>query len=860
MFIETFKRSEPAPHLERDLIEVIQVAYNKRIAELAQPELKEFCNLRSKIENLNKRFDSLNTEDLPTNLIIVKADLIRYLNHVNKLCKKFVLLNSYEKRNLFVRFENYFSYFDIFSGNSYKEGMLNESLWALYNLAIVYFRLGVHMKVQIFEMINHKDEAIKEAMKNFQMAVAGFEMLLQNIKYYSPALLETMNDFHSVLINSSISYCKAEIQSMVFHLAESKKMDFELQSSLAKNASDLFSELASYIEIEPYSNTKRLHEEIKIKSKYYSSLYLSLAYDSLAKFSESSFKETGINYGNTITYLKEAITVLEITTPLMKNAIFSRSMNYKQYASIVLIKLKKCIELKVIENQKIYNQPIKEIKYLPQLTTLNKVKSIEFSDDIEEAIPNLFTCLEPIKHIERFEIYKSKFSQNIKHKLDLICSNGEIEKFQNEIIETSVGEFKYLVKNSFSQSQIIEPGSDLFLKIKKLQEKGGSNFIISSIKNMNGNYASIIKTLTYLREKLTQEEKLDSHNRSKFNDNEKAARLKLDYTKIIPSNQANKHLFAAIAKLESVINKGNQVDLEIIKKMEALLVDPQVNLNSSLTSAYNSCISFLTINKIDAINEMIKTVSNVEEKKSEEERIFNEIPEWCILNDTILTFQKLIESITILKDKLLEKVNDLSDIDLSDFSSGCDINEMVERKTIEICNSHMFLAAINQLEEMNMSINKLKEIIMSNSRILQEKISNLKKESSIEGGNLVGMSTKLFEPESIPMFYFFQNLELALDKYFELNANVKHSNSFYDQQNEKAKLLHTQIVKYLIERQIRVDHFVYIFNSNGVKANNYRTSEASNKLVDELKALENLTISSHLNPCTNQITNLKMGK
>lgn len=311
MFLSEFKIAKSFK-LENFLSKIIETNYNKETLKKTEHSIKEMARLRQNIENINANLIKEGSSIEKQNSIFLEAkkNLIDYSNYVNKLIKKLLLLNSYEAKNVLQEFLGLFQYFDILSGSEFSDDIYYELLFSLYNLSVVYFNLGVNLKYQMFGMQKYTEDLIKEALKDFQLAAAGLTLLKSKIRDFKKEKLINfaLNDFNDVVLNFKIALCRAEAQTMIFHLALAKSLDIELQISLAKGCHDCFNALEGYTKVEPLTMQDQKDNSIIIN--YYANIYGAIWYQKYAEKIFTEFHKTGLNYGYGCTFLKGAFSLL----------------------------------------------------------------------------------------------------------------------------------------------------------------------------------------------------------------------------------------------------------------------------------------------------------------------------------------------------------------------------------------------------------------------------------------------------------------------------------------------------------------------------------------------------------------------
>ena len=861
MFLESFKVTETSPDLQAFLIELIENAYNKSIKKESEYQVNELCLLRRKIENINLFFkDLVDDSPITRKLLEVKEDLINYGNYINKLIKKIQLLLNYEKRNLFSNFDNYFTYFDNLTGQTFKEGLFVESLMTLYNLSIVYYRLASNLKNKIFELKGFKDDPIKESMKLFQFAAAGFKLLKENVKYYNSKLFLFPNDYNESILHFKYSLCLTEVQSMVFHLAEAKNLDLGLQASLAKATSDMFINLQDYTKFDPFKKFCNLQLE-KICT-YYSSLYLAITYELISDQCLLKFKETGIDFSHTITYLNAAVASLNNGSHIFSMLHLLPIINYKEFYGYKQYSISQKLKLRQNENETLWHKAVIDIQYLPKIEALKKIKEIDFPDDIENKLPNLFNMLEPVQHTELVNKFKQGFINLLEIKLSTYCNDKSMKDFQDDILNSRLGEFKSLVNSAFGNSNQIYTNSLLYKKIIEFQKRGGDKVLLDIISKLNSNYKDLTNRCNRLKQAIKDEENIDKKQRDKFLTDEKALLYKLNYNEIKPSIDVNGPYYSALNKIESQNNMANEVDLKIIVRIEQAMKGYTILIPSNTKGI--SCLSFMSQNSIENINNIINDMDLSNEKKKQAQAIFSEIPEWKLLNGSIHKFRHILNEIHTLKDKIRVKANNFSDIDLSQLINTNDFSAILERKANDIFESKDFKDSIAHLKILDSDIEATKNEILR----LSDELRNIIVEKDLSEDSISNkksireqftLNKKLFQYENVDLERFFTSIEYSLNEFFEIIKLVNYSDSFYYQQNIKVKDLHIKINKFLIDRSFQSDNFINKYNNNGIMIKSIGLTQTAMKLYQEIEQLEQLAKDEgFLNSATNKVTNLNI--
>lgn len=556
-----------------------------------------------------------------------------------------------------------------------------------------------------------------------------------------------------------------------------------------------------------------------------------------------------------------------------------------------------------------YKKGIKDVKYCTKIRGNNKVKYIDFPDDLSNKMPELFKMLEPTQHSKLLNIFKKEFTDFVIEKLNNYCDEKDLIEFKEKVINTKLNEFDYLLNSAFDKDNKIHKESLVFKKLKSFQEVGGENFLKKSIEEINSNFNQFLNYINNLKYILQEEENIDSLNRKKFENDEKSKICKMNYfEEIKPSNQLNKSFYSNIDFFHKSSIKANQIDLTLIQRIQKLLIEPIIN-DSTNELGFKSMtyIKYISSFKIDDINNHIDLLNKTQEKKNQAEQRFKEIPEFKQLIDEITDFRLMIDNIVLLKDNLINKAVSLSDINLSELSNFSNNNnsnlnvtnnkdnfviessnkeennsnifennlkKIIVSKSNEILNSKNFKDDILSLENLNSLINNKKNIILESSKKLLALIAKEKTEnnedksiiiSNLEDSNTslikekLVLSKALFDYDNKKVLDITHNIKQVLNEFQNICNLIKYSHSFYYQNNNKIRLLHVNILKYILDRTINIDNFLNRYNNGGVSTKSIGMSNKVKSITNEInklneeKPVESLSL---LNAVTNLTLNM----
>lgn len=817
-----FKTSEELPNFEKDLLNLIDKYYSSSIRKSVTPEIQELIKLRQIIKDLN----IFKSGDEVAYLKQSKEQLVRYHNHVSMLFKKFMILKNSEKVNVLVKLDKYFAYRERITDRMIYEGFVNEPLFVLCNICTCYQKLGSALKKRMLAISPPKDDEIKESLKCFQAAEAGLKLLIQNINYYSSKKLYEICDFQKEVIEIEIAYCNAELQSLTFHLAESKNLDFELQASLAKAASKMFGDIPTNL----VSLTKNLREEFTLKCKYSALIYLALTYEKLGNHALVLFKINGVNFTHTISYLKESYQNLETAKSLISDSRLSKlPLNYLQ---LLINRVDNALKERMQENNKIYCQPIKDIQYMAQPTECIKYKNTEFPDDIEEAMPSLFKLLEPVKQVEAAESIKKRQMICMLNKLSIICSLNDVQLFREEILNFDLGAIiKYMIKFEL-ESCMIKPNTIIFNGIVKVKEIGGNNFLMNAIHQINSSYTLVVTQVNILREKLTNEQNFDQEARTKYIDDEKAKRLNLDYNKVVTSVYENKSLMTALGKLQKSTETALDIDTKICKRIEALL-HPQLTIPLKEGPITVPCISFLNANRLEKINEVINLIATSDINQNTKDS-YNQLAEWVKLKGLLREFNSLVDDSTIKREKLKlliesDSLYEINEVPLDE----CSIDQLIESKIDEAFESEIIKSSLLDFKGCEQSLEVLKQKIIEANIALRQKL--------LETDSQYQLDQLTIDPDvdtNSKVAAFISAIENSLKEFFELVSCIKFSESFYFQQSQRIREIHVAINKYLVNRIITHNNYITLYENECKVSKPIDMPLAAKALIQEIELIE----------------------
>lgn len=306
MFLSEFKVSTPSYEYKNFLSKIISENYDPFVLKNVDYNINDMTNIRNEIIDINGSLNKVSSlEDQNKILLKAKNDLVKYCNYTYKLFFNLDLKEKYSNIKILSKFADYFYYYDILTNKGYKDDIKYEFIYAVYNLAVVYFNLGVNLKYSIFQETNHsKESIIKEAKSNFEQSIKIFNYIISKQKEYNKSRIE-INDLDTEVLNFKIQLCVCEAQSLAYYFCLDKKMELELQISALVREKENFDSLFKQI------NNERIFKNLNAKElsdiiKYYQNITLGLLYQKLSEKNLVEFKKSGLNYGYTVTLLMES--------------------------------------------------------------------------------------------------------------------------------------------------------------------------------------------------------------------------------------------------------------------------------------------------------------------------------------------------------------------------------------------------------------------------------------------------------------------------------------------------------------------------------------------------------------------------
>ena len=555
---------------------------------------------------------------------------------------------------------------------------------------------------------------------------------------------------------------------------------------------------------------------------------------------------------------------------------------------VITTELKKRKEL----NSRLYNQVVLEIKYVINKYKVGSkimIKETDFPDEVENAYPEVFRELEPLEHTElknKIVNYLSKISED---KIGKILNENEIRQFKENVINYNIGDFNFLINAALENEFTIKKSSPLGKKIEYVQSSGGAKYLQESVMKIYQFQNNISNNLNFYYNSLSNEENEDNSNRNKFENDTLCKTYNLDYFTIKPSRELNKVGFEGIQKFMQDLDKAKACDFDIISRIQNLLLEPKIKIKGvqkfnpgetgSYLYDYVPCLTFISENKIDAINEHLSSLDFSKQKKKEAFENFEKIQEWKNLKTSIEELKNNMDSFYINKEKLKTKICNFADFDTSSIkncsstsiirsSSSCSSGGFPNLNGYDIqiynfsknlLNRQEFKEMFITLESLSTGIERVQKNIYSNCEDLRKLMESNEKKDGIEMDETTKiLNSNLFSFKNQDIDEFKKSIEDTCCFFFQIQKLINFSFGFYNQQISKIKILEIQINKFLLKRYIEKDDFLAKYNGKGIK-NNYGSSKRVEEISQKLTLLENSKPINYMDSTTNAITNLFIG-
>lgn len=446
------------------------------------------------------------------------------------------------------------------------------------------------------------------------------------------------------------------------------------------------------------------------------------------------------------------------------------------------------------------------------------VKEIDFSDDLENALSDLFFELEPVQQTELMNKFSLLFIQKCDRIINKYINEDSLAEFKDNIVNSNIGEFTFLINAAFDNEAKLNPESSIMKKIKQVQICGGENFISAALLQINTYFNTINNITKDYKAKILIEEQEDISYRNKFSNDDNARIYNCDYSLIKDSRNLTIYFKESLDKQEAIIKKAQEFDQKIISELEKILREPKLKIitrgkgSEDKVTEFIPTLKIISNSNVTKLNEYLSELDFSSVKKKEAFEKFQQIPEWNELMISMGELKSLVEICYVEGDKMRALSKNTNDVDLSKLVKTNDMTSSIEEIQNKLLQAKEFRDIINTLENSSKGIETAKERIKLNCDALKKVIYE---KNSFNQTEMI-LNKSLFNYKNQDVIDFKANLELTCEKFFEVSKLYKFSESFYIQQLSRSKNLEIQIVKFLIDRYIEKDAFMNKYNNKGI--------------------------------------------
>lgn len=481
MFLDKFKTSKKID-LSKPISAYIKSHYDMNAVKCLEPMLNEIDFARNEainVANLDKSVSSMEK---------AKISLVNYLKLLSSLRQRM----TFGKDNMSVKIE--FAWFDVLKNTNYFSYNISHEYYnMLFNLALCLFNLGKSCD------LNSDETVLKQSIKNLNYSAWIFDKIKQELPQNLSA-----NDIQPDLQQSYLTYCSyyslAHSQILIFLVSDRKKMNLELQAQLTKGIYDLFSSCLQGTEEGLKNYSDKIIKTFLNNRRFY---YFSQGFMKLKEVAAEDIKNKGSGYGKMIAYASLAKDSLNSGIKDIK--LINNIVDEAEYYS----------KIKDIENELVVmNRKNKEIYYeaVPNAATLPKIEKkimanpaiypedFNNSENYKDALKDLV----PKEVKENIGKYKASMMEFISKNLARFQNESSIDKFLNDMNLPGV------LESSLNQNSLSDY---LWEKIYSVQQKGGSLFLESNIKNLEGLKDDISKKISTIQQLLQTEAEDDNKYR-----------------------------------------------------------------------------------------------------------------------------------------------------------------------------------------------------------------------------------------------------------------------------------------------------------------------------------------------------------
>ena len=440
-----------------------------------------------------------------------KIILTSYINEIIVLRSK--MLFGKESYNCTIDF----NWTDTIKEKQYKSNNINfEYCNALYNLAVIYYILGLDLGSSSKDDKNIK----KEATNNLKKALCLFR-LLKNQAYTLLKEGELPIDLYPTHLEYCERMCIVDGQKIILELAETlSKNEFSLHAKLYCCIVDNYNKLYTLSNTSPINQGGTSEFRNYLNNRIY--FYKYLMYSKLKDAALKKFNETGKGYGEALYFQGKGVQELMECQKSIDNC--GKNVNIENFNKILKEEQLKGQEM-LEKNERIYHQgspqpgSIKLEKkdlmnpILPEDLFIEENKK-KFKDKYNQLSAGLDSLVPPLTKdmVQRFRV---KMGQYLKENINQCESEKSIMFFiQNLRLPNHL-----IVRKKEGEKDLGKFPPNLWEKISKIQKIGGSialNGIMQTIMNKSN---FLISNLQNTLNSFKKEEEDDNYQRQRFGNN-----------------------------------------------------------------------------------------------------------------------------------------------------------------------------------------------------------------------------------------------------------------------------------------------------------------------------------------------------
>ena len=672
-------------------------------------------------------------------LIQHRSIMTTYLNEILTLKSKMTFgKQSYSCRIGFV-------WTDTISSNEWKSYNIYFEIYnCLFNLGVIYFKLGDLTAKNSKDDINKN----KEAVKYFKQALYIFDRL-RNTAYSAISSKDLPYDLYPSHLRYLCKMCIIYGQIQIVEVAEKMPSpQYTLQAQLLLGISESFKSAAHLSEIKPTS--KAMKEEFLNFLLNRVQYFRGLMYQKLREASMAKFDKEGVGYGDALTFqgkLVSKLLVVEKTLEKCKKYVDIKEFNAK-------LKAEKELGQKMLDlNTRIYHQSTKEAEtfkveskfllnpLLPEDLYIGKNKE-KAKENGENICPELDTLI-PEQVKEMIERYKQKMGDFLQQNISQYETEKTVTTFLNNLHLPS-----HLTKRrtgeNLNNENIIFP-NELWEKISHVQKLGGTNALNNIMQDIKEKYDYMYSNLENTINSFKNEETDDNMMRQKYGS--KWVRK--------PSNALNIRYIQAIKNHLNTLDKTIHYD--------------QQQINDICNNA--KYFEKISCSKDKLINDIPGKINKKKPENTKESEIHEEI----------LNLLDLSDKTSDIISPIYEQLNDDTAV-MSMFI------EVLEQTTTE---QAIFNKNKEEYEKKFVELKELSEQILNQKKVITELSSKLLPEL---------MKKKSNENFSEDALNYFNELDKYANLYLNMYDKCKKGEDFYNNLQYKVDELLAASNQWMIKR------------------------------------------------------------